>query len=201
MMVLWSPKSSSHRSLDLAANVKNCIIFIFGYLPKGFIIMGIKKSITELPAIFAWSAELTKWHIIAALTKAGELARVGRIRNETRMDLIRISARLQTSSLGISLAILNLCKITRMQLTGTNAVSIPALLKKVAPLKISENLPTHDDGSQQDQLPEIEIAHFDLKTDPKLERYSDKTLTNESKRINLSEIFKEENVEDELVHT
>jgi hypothetical protein len=176
--------------------VKDSIIFILGYLFKGLIIIVIKKSMLELAATVAWNAELIYYYSLPTLEKANRFTGPTRIWNVTRLDLviskaIKIESAIQTRVFSLSASTIMVVidiAITLRDFAYTVANSIATFLKNPVPFIIRKRKLEYDSKSFEEVPPK-----------PRLSEHDSNRVTNNKKRIKLTEIFGEEIVGDELV--
>ena len=210
-MVLWSlDKSLTFNISHLRTNTWNSIIFIFGYLLRGLIIIAIKKSVLELAVTVAWNVELTNYYILSTFKKVSKFTRPTNMLNMTRMDLIisniiKMKSVVQTRAFGLLLSAVMLSISTAMRLRyllHAKAVLIANLLGYQVPFIIRKRNRAYDEASpEQDSIPKIGTINFRITADYGLEEPDDRLVTNNRKRINSSEVEDREIVEDGLVQT
>lgn len=210
-MVLWSlDKSLSFNISHLRTNTWNSIIFIFGYLLTGLIIIAIKKSVLELAVTVAWNVELTNFYILFTFKKVSKFTRPTNMLNTTRMDLIisniiEMKSAVQTRAFGLLLSAVMLSINTAMRLRyllHAKAVLIANLLWHQVPFIIRKRNRAYDKASPgQDSIPKIGTINFRITAEYGLEEPNDRLVTNNRKRINSSEVEDREIVEDGLVQT
>jgi hypothetical protein len=194
--------------------VKDSIIFILGYLFKGLIIIVIKKSMLELAATVAWNAELIYYYSLPTLEKANRFSGPTRIWNVTRFDLviskaIKIESAIQTGVFGLlastAMVVINIT-ITFRDFAYTVANSISTFLKNTVPFIIRERKLEYDSKSfEEDLILQTRFIYHGIPAEippkPRLSEHDSNHVTNNKKRIKLTEIFGEEIVGDELVQT
>ncbi len=210
-MVLWSlDKSLTFNISHLRTNTWNSIIFIFGYLLRGLIIIAIKKSVLELAVTVAWNVELTNYYILSTFKKVSKFTRPTNMLNMTRIDLIisniiKMKSVVQTRAFGLLLSAVMLSISTAMRLRyllHAKAVLIANLLGYQVPFIIRKRNRAYDEASpEQDSIPKIGTINFRITADYGLEEPDDRLVTNNRKRINSSEVEDREIVEDGLVQT
>ena len=195
--------------------VKDSIIFILGYLLKGLIVIVIKKSMLELAATVAWNVELIYYYSLPTLERANRFTGPTRIWNATRLDLviskaIKIESAIQTRvfSLSVSTAVLVIDIAIRLRdLAYTVANSIATFLKNPAPFIIRKRKLEYDNKSlEEDIIHQTRFIHHgipaEIPSKTRLEEHDSNLMTNNKKRIKLTEIIGEEGiVGDELVQT
>jgi hypothetical protein len=192
--------------------VKDSIIFILGYLFKGLIIIVIKKSMLELAATVAWNAELIYYYSLPTLEKANRFTGPTRIWNVTRLDLviskaIKIESAIQTRVFSISASTIMVVidmAITLRDFAYTVANSIVTFLKNPVPFIIRKRKLEYDSNSfEEDLIHQIRFIYHgipaEIPSKPRLSEHDSNRVTNNKKRIKLTEIFGEEIVGDELV--
>ena len=194
----------------LRTNTWNSIIFIFGYLLRGLIIIAIKKSVLELAVTVAWNVELTNYYILSTFKKVSKFTRPTNMLNMTRIDLIisniiKMKSVVQTRAFGLLLSAVMLSISTAMRLRyllHAKAVLIANLLGYQVPFIIRKRNRAYDEASpEQDSIPKIGTINFRITADYGLEEPDDRLVTNNRKRINSSEVEDREIVEDGLVQT
>ena len=210
-MVLWSlDKSLTFNISHLRTNTWNSIIFIFGYLLRGLIIIAIKKSVLELAVTVAWNVELTNYYILSTFKKVSKFTRPTNMLNMTRIDLIisniiKMKSVVQTRAFGLLLSAVMLSISTAMRLRyllHAKAVLIANLLGHQVPFIIRKRNRAYDEASpEQDSIPKIGTINFRITAEYGLEEPDDRLVTNNRKRINSSEVEDREIVEDGLVQT
>lgn len=210
-MVLWSlDKSLTFNISHLRTNTWNSIIFIFGYLLRGLIIIAIKKSVLELAVTVAWNVELTNYYILSTFKKVSKFTRPTNMLNMTRIDLIisniiKMKSVVQTRAFGLLLSAVMLSISTAMRLRyllHAKAVLIANLLGYQVPFIIRKRNRAYDKASpEQDSIPKIGTINFRITAEYGLEEPDDRLVTNNRKRINSSEVEDREIVEDGLVQT
>jgi hypothetical protein len=195
--------------------VKDSIIFILGYLFKGLIIIVIKKSMLELAATVAWNAELIYYYSLPTLEKANRFTGPTRIWNVTRLDLviskaIKIESAIQTRVFSLSASTIMVVidiAITLRDFAYTAANSIATFLKNLVPFIIRKRKLVYDSKSfEEDLIHQTRFIYHGIPAEippkPRLSEHDSNRVTNNKKRIRLTEIFGEEEiVEDELVKT
>lgn len=211
-MVLWSlDRSLTFNISHLRTNTWNSIIFIFGYLLRGLIIIAIKKSVLELAVTVAWNVELTNYYILSTFKKVSKFTRPTNMLNMTGIDLIIISniikmkSVVQTSAFGLLLSAVMLSISTAMRLRyllHAKAVLIANLLRYQVRFIIRKRNRAYDKASpEQDSIPKIGTINFRIPAEHGLEEPDDRLVTNNRKRINSLEVEDREIVEDGLVQT
>lgn len=210
-MVLWSlDKSLTFNISHLRTNTWNSIIFIFGYLLRGLIIIAIKKSVLELAVTVAWNVELTNYYILSTFKKVSKFTRPTNMLNMTRIDLIisniiKMKSVVQTRAFGLLLSAVMLSISTAMRLRyllHAKAVLIANLLGYQVPFIIRKRNRAYDKASpEQDSIPKIGTINFRITAEYGLEEPDDRLVTNNRKRINSLEVEDREIVEDGLVQT
>src|SRR5215211_5853494 len=208
-MVLWSlDKSLTFNISHLRTNTWNSIIFIFGYLLRGLIIIAIKKSVLELAVTVAWNVELTNYYILSTFKKVSKFTRPTNMLNMTRIDLIisniiKMKSVVQTRAFGLLVSAVMLSTAMRLRyLLHAKAVLIANLLGYQVPFIIRKRNRAYDEASpEQDSIPKIGTINFRITADYGLEEPDDRLVTNNGKRINSSEVEDREIVEDGLVQT
>jgi hypothetical protein len=210
-MVLWSlDKSLTFNISHLRTNTWNSIIFIFGYLLRGLIIIAIKKSVLELAVTVAWNVELTNYYILSTFKKVSKFTRPTNMLNMTRIDLIisniiKMKSVVQTRAFGLLLSAVMLSISTAMQLRyllHAKAVLIANLLGYQVRFIIRKRNRAYDKASpEQDSIPKIGTINFRITAEYGLEEPDDRLVTNNRKRINSLEVEDREIVEDGLVQT
>ena len=210
-MVLWSlDKSLTFNISHLRTNTWNSIIFIFGYLLRGLIIIAIKKSVLELAVTVAWNVELTNYYILSTFKKVSKFTRPTNMLNMTRIDLIisniiKMKSVVQTRAFGLLLSAVMLSISTAMRLRyllHAKAVLIANLLGYQVRFIIRKRNRAYDKASpEQDSIPKIGTINFRITAEYGLEEPDDRLVTNNRKRINSSEVEDREIVEDGLVQT
>ena len=192
--------------------VKDSIIFILGYLFKGLIIIVIKKSMLELAATVAWNAELIYYYSLPTLEKANRLTGPTRIWNVTRLDLVisrtlKIESAIQTRVFSLSastiMEVIDIA-ITLRDFAYTVANSIATFLKNLVPFIIRKRKLEYDTKSfEEDLIHQTRFIYHGIPAEippkPRLSEHDSNRVTNNKKRIKLTEIFGEEIVGDELV--
>ena len=196
-MVLWSlDKSLTFNISHLRTNTWNSIIFIFGYLLRGLIIIAIKKSVLELAVTVAWNVELTNYYILSTFKKVSKF---------TRPTNIKMKSVVQTRAFGLLLSAVMLSISTAMRLRyllHAKAVLIANLLGYQVPFIIRKRNRAYDKASpEQDSIPKIGTINFRITAEYGLEEPDDRLVTNNRKRINSLEVEDREIVEDGLVQT
>ena len=194
--------------------VKDSIIFILGYLFKGLIIIVIKKSMLELAATVAWNAELIYYYSLPTLEKTNRFTGPIRIWNVTRLDLviskaIKIESAIQTRVFSLSASTIMVVidiAITLRDFAYTVANSIATFLKNLVPFIIRKRKLEYDSKSfGEDLIHQTRFIYHGIPAEippkPRLSEHDSNRVTNNKKRIKLTEIFGEEIVEDELVQT
>ena len=194
--------------------VKDSIIFILGYLFKGLIIIVIKKSMLELAATVAWNAELIYYYSLPTLEKTNRFTGPTRIWNVTRLDLviskaIKIESAIQTRVFSLSASTIMVVidiAITLRDFAYTAANSIATFLKNLVPFIIRKRKLEYDSKSfEEDLIHQTRFIYYGIPAvippKPRLSEHDSNRVTNNKKRIKLTEIFGEEIVEDELVQT
>lgn len=194
--------------------VKDSIIFILGYLFKGLIIIVIKKSMLELAATVAWNAELIYYYSLPTLEKTNRFTGPIRIWNVTRLDLviskaIKIESAIQTRVFSLSASTIMVVidiAITLRDFAYTAANSIATFLKNLVPFIIRKRKLEYDSKSfEEDLIHQTRFIYHGIPAEippkPRLSEHDSNRVTNNKKRIKLTEIFGEEIVEDELVQT
>lgn len=194
--------------------VKDSIIFILGYLFKGLIIIVIKKSMLELAATVAWNAELIYYYSLPTLEKTNRFTGPTRIWNVTRLDLviskaIKIESAIQTRVFSLSASTIMVVvdiAITLRDFAYTAANSIATFLKNLVPFIIRKRKLEYDSKSfEEDLIHQTRFIYHGIPAEippkPRLSEHDSNRVTNNKKRIKLTEIFGEEIVEDELVQT
>jgi len=194
--------------------VKDSIIFILGYLFKGLIIIVIKKSMLELAATVAWNAELIYYYSLPTLEKTNRFTGPTRIWNVTRLDLviskaIKIESAIQTRVFSLSASTIMVVidiAITLRDFAYTAANSIATFLKNLVPFIIRKRKLEYDSKSfGEDLIHQTRFIYHGIPAEippkPRLSEHDSNRVTNNKKRIKLTEIFGEEIVEDELVQT
>jgi hypothetical protein len=155
-MVLWSlDKSLTFNISHLRTNTWNSIIFIFGYLLRGLIIIAIKKSVLELAVTVAWNVELTNYYILSTFKKVSKFTRPTNMLNMTRIDLIisniiKMKSVVQTRAFGLLLSAVMLSISTAMRLRyllHAKAVLIANLLGYQVPFIIRKRNRAYDEAS------------------------------------------------------
>ena len=210
-MVLWSlDKSLTFNISHLRTNTWNSIIFIFGYLLRGLIIIAIKKSVLELAVTVAWNVELTNYYILSTFKKVSKFTRPTNMLNMTRIDLIisniiKMKSVVQTRAFGLLVSAVMLSISTAMRLRyllHAKAVLIANLLGYQVPFIIRKRNRAYDKASpEQDSIPKIGTINFRITAEYGLEEPDDRLVTNNRKRINSLEVEDREIVEDGLVQT
>ena len=210
-MVLWSlDKSLTFNISHLRTNTWNSIIFIFGYLLRGLIIIAIKKSVLELAVTVAWNVELTNYYILSTFKKVSKFTRPTNMLNMTRIDLIisniiKMKSVVQTRAFGLLVSAVMLSISTAMRLRyllHAKAVLIANLLGYQVPFIIRKRNRAYDKASpEQDSIPKIGTINFRITAEYGLEEPDDRLVTNNRKRINSLEVEDQEIVEDGLVQT
>ena len=210
-MVLWSlDKSLTFNISHLRTNTWNSIIFIFGYLLRGLIIIAIKKSVLELAVTVAWNVELTNYYILSTFKKVSKFTRPTNMLNMTGIDLIisniiKMKSVVQTRAFGLLLSAVMLSISTAMRLRyllHAKAVLIANLLGYQVPFIIRKRNRAYDKASpEQDSIPKIGTINFRITAEYGLEEPDDRLVTNNRKRINSLEVEDREIVEDGLVQT
>jgi hypothetical protein len=211
-MLLWSSdKSLTFNISYLRTNIWNSIIFVFGYLLRSLIIIAIKKSVLELAVTVAWNTELTSCYVLSTFKKVSKFTRPTNMLNTTRMDLIisniiKMKSAAETRAFGLLVSVVMLSVSTTMRLRSllhTKAVLIANLLRHHVSIIICERTLAYDEASlEQDDLHKIGTIHFRITAEYGLEEHNDRLVTNNRKRINSSEVLKDQEiVEDELVQT
>lgn len=194
--------------------VKDSIIFILGYLFKGLIIIVIKKSMLELAATVAWNAELIYYYSLPTLEKTNRFTGPTRIWNVTRLDLviskaIKIESAIQTRVFSLSASTIMVVidiAITLRDFAYTAANSIATFLKNLVPFIIRKRKLEYDSKSfEEDLIHQTRFIYHGIPAEippkPRLSEHDSNRVTNNKKRIKLTEIFGEEIVDDELVQT
>jgi hypothetical protein len=210
-MVFWSlGKPLSLNLSQLGTNVWNSIIFIFGHLIKGLIIIGIKKSIVELSANVAWNAELTYSYILSTFKHVIKFVKAGRIRNLTQLDIIIAeiieidsSIRARAVRLMVSATMSSISAAVRLRsLTYTRALSIWTFLRHRLPFIINKRNQAHDNAPLEHIVAEIRTASVRIPAEQVLNGSTNR-LTNNRKRIDFSDTLKEDQdtIEGELLQT
>ncbi len=192
--------------------VKDSIIFILGYLFKGLIIVVIKKSMLELAATVAWNAELIYYYSLPTLGKANRFTGPTRIWNVTRLDLfisraIKIESAIQARVFSLSASSIMVVidiGITLKDFGYTVANSIATFLKNPVPFIIRKRKLEYDSKSfEEDLIHQTRFIYHGIPAEippkPRLSEHDSNRVTNNKKRIKLTEIFEEEIVGDELV--
>lgn len=208
-MVLWSlDKSLTFNISHLRTNTWNSIIFIFGYLLRGLIIIAIKKSVLELAVTVAWNVELTNYYILSTFKKVSKFTRPTNMLNMTRIDLIisniiKMKSVVQTRAFGLLVSAVMLSTAMRLRyLLHAKAVLIANLLGYQVPFIIRKRNRAYDKASpEQDSIPKIGTINFRITAEYGLEEPDDRLVTNNRKRINSLEVEDREIVEDGLVQT
>jgi hypothetical protein len=208
-MVLWSlDKSLTFNISHLRTNTWNSIIFIFGYLLKGLIIIAIKKSVLELAVTVAWNVELTNYYILSTFKKVSKFTRPTNMLNITGIDLIisniiKMKSVVQTRAFGLLVSAVILSTAMRLRyLLHAKAVLIANLLGYQVPFISRKRNRAYDKASpEQDSIPKIGTINFRITAEYGLEEPDDRLVTNNRKRINSLEVEDREIVEDGLVQT
>ena len=191
-MVLWSlDKSLTFNISHLRTNTWNSIIFIFGYLLRGLIIIAIKKSVLELAVTVAWNVELTNYYILSTFKKVSKFTRPTNMLNMTRIDLIisniiKMKSVVQTRAFGLLVSAVMLSTAMRLRyLLHAKAVLIANLLGYQVPFIIRKRNRAYDKASpEQDSIPKIGTINFRITAEYGLEEPDDRLVTNNRKRIN-----------------
>ena len=210
-MVLWAnSKPLSLNTSRIGRNVKDSIIFIFGYLLKGVIITVVKKSMLALTVTVAWNSQLTYCYIISGLKNVSKFANPRQIINGLQMDLmiakvIKIKCEIQTGALELFVpsGILGISTATRLShLTYVKAILIMSVIKQHFPRIVDMG----DQGRahifvQDNVLPEIENSEIKMSSDQISEGTVEAQIKSNKKMINFSDMLVEDKeiVEDGLL--
>jgi hypothetical protein len=210
-MVLWSnSKPLSLNNSRIGRYLKDSIIFIFGYLLKGVIIIVVKKSMLALAVTVASNSQLTYCYMISGLKKVSKFANPRQTINGPQMDLmiakvIKIKSEIQTEALELFVpsGTLGISTATRLRhLTYVKVILVKSVIKQQFPRIVNMG----DQGRphtfvEENVLTEIENSEIKMSSD----HISEGTVEGQTKRnkkmINFSEMLIEDNeiVEDGLL--
>lgn len=165
----------------------------------------------ELAATVAWNAELIYYYSLPTLEKTNRFTGPTRIWNVTRLDLviskaIKIESAIQTRVFSLSASTIMVVvdiAITLRDFAYTAANSIATFLKNLVPFIIRKRKLEYDSKSFEEDLTHQTRFRIpaEIPPKPRLSEHDSNRVTNNKKRIKLTEIFGEEIVEDELVQT
>jgi hypothetical protein len=221
MMALFSSPHSlsfhppfSSKASHPVKMVSDSVIFILGYLFRGLVSTMIKKSMLKFAAVAVWNAWLIYYYISPTAKSVNRIIRPTRMWKATRLEVAipiatKIESTIQTGvfNLWLSVAVTGINDVVRLSNHTRTAInSVTTFLKKPIPFVFQkEKLENESKSYEIDILHHTRSVHHGIpaKVPPRSKQgqHDSNHVSNSRKRIDITEIIKEEMTGDELVQT